>query len=384
MPKKIEIEAPQGKGKKNIIFKIIFILVNVITIGALLIIEFSKGSIADFSVAMEVLRDHIEWLFLALTVFGVKFMSDTMSYYILIKNTTGESRLTLASKICLIGRYGDGVTPMGTGGQPFQFYYLHKYNIEVSKAASIPVARVVVKILGYNITMLFFFVFFSQDGSVVVKTTAYVALFINSLFPFIIMLFAFKRSWGLKITEYILKLGHKIHIIKDYDKAHQYWMVKVEDTLKSIKYFNTHPFLFFSVLALSVLEMLCLGTIPYLVYRAFGGGGEVTWLFAATSSMYVISASIISPTPGTTGVSEATFYAIFEPVIGGGLIFYALIVWRLITFYVFIIGGLVLIVYESIYKKKAAVDERDARKGRMTNKQRALIEQMKENKTIED
>lgn len=376
MPKKIEIENPQGKSSRNTWFKIIFILVNVVTIAILLIVELSKGSIADFSYAMQVLGKNIHWLFFALGVFFVKFMSDTLCYYILIKDTTGESRLSLSTKICLIGKYGDGITPMGTGGQPFQIYYLHKYNIELSKAASIPLVRVAFKILGYNLTMLFFFVFFSQEGSVFVKTTAYVALFINSLFPFIIMVFGFKRSWGLKLTEYVLKLGYRFKIVKDYDKAHKYWIKKVDDMLKSIKYFNTHPFLFFSVLGLSVIEIICLATVPFLVFRAFGGDPSVSWIFIATSTMYVLSASILAPTPGTSGVAEGTFYAIFQPIITGGLLFYTIITWRLITFYVYIFGGIILLIYESIYKKKAYIDARDERKGRMTNKKRRMIEQI--------
>lgn len=371
MSKKIHIESPQGKSKKNTLFKIIFILVNVITIAILLLIELKKGNVLDFKAAIDVLSDNIFWLLMACVAFFVNFFADSLCYYILIKNTTGEARLPLAMKVCLIGKYGDGVTPLGTGGQPFQMYYLHKYNIELTKATSIPLARTVGKVFGFNFTMLIFFIFLSQDGSAIVKTTAYVGLFFNSLLPFIILFFAFNRSWGQKITELILKIGFKFKIVKDFEKSKDYWLKKVDEMLKSIKYFNTHPTLLISILLLAVIEVLALATVPFFVYRAFGGGSAITWLFVATSTMYVMSASVMSPTPGTSGVAEGSFYLIFATVITNGLLFYAVITWRIITFYSTIIGGIILLIYESIYKNKASIDARDERKGRITNKHRA-------------
>lgn len=376
----INIDSLQGKSKKSILIKLLFVFVNVVTIGTILIIEFRKGEIKDFSAAMQTLSNNLIWLLLALCVFAVKFFSDALCYYILIKDTTGESRLPLSMKVCLIGRYGDGITPMGTGGQPFQIYFLHKYNIELSKSASIPLSRVTIKVIGYNVCMLFFFIFFSQEGSGVIKTAAYVALFINSLGPIIILFFAFNRKTGLKLADFFIGLGYRFKMIKDLEQAKVYWLKKVDDMLLSIRYFSTKPAMFFSLFALSVIEIIALTSVPYFVFRAFGGDTSVSWIFMTTSAMYVMSASIIAPTPGTSGVAEASFYGIFERVILGGMMFYALITWRIITFYTFIIGGAILLIYESIYKKKAYVDARDESKGRVTNRQRKLEETIKQEK----
>jgi uncharacterized protein (TIRG00374 family) len=379
MPNKhIEIESPQGKSKKNTLFKLIFVLVNIATIIILMAVEFGKGSMADFDAAMTVLSNNVEWLLLALLAFIVKVLADIMSYFILIRDVTGESRFTLSFKIAIIGKYGDGITPMGTGGQPFQMYYLHKYNIELSQAASIPLARTAVKVMGFNLTMLFFFVVFPQTGAIGVKIAAYVALFINSLMPVVLLFLSFKRGIAHKIVDKLLTLGVKFRIVKNYEKAHSYFHKKVEDMLVSIKYFNTHMPIFLSLFFLSILELMCFMSIPYLVYRAYGGGGEISWIFAMTSAMYIFSASILAPTPGTSGVTEGFFYAIFSTVITGGMLVYALFTWRIITFYFFIIGGFFLIIYESIKKTKAHIDARDERKGRITNRMRKEQEKTSE------
>jgi uncharacterized protein (TIRG00374 family) len=290
----------------------------------------------------------------------------------LIKDITGERRPLLALKVSLIGKYGDGITPLGTGGQPFQMYYLHKYNIELAEATSIPLSRTVGKVIGYNLVMLFFFIFLSQSGSAIIKTTAYIGLFLNSFLPFVILFFAFKRSFGIKITEIILKIGYKLKIVKDYEKSRDYWVKKVDEMLCSVKRLTTHPLITIAILSLAVVEVLALATIPYCVYRTFGGSsGNVTWLFMATSAMYVLSASVIAPTPGTSGAAEGSFYMIFSTVITGGLMFYAVLVWRIITFYSMIFGGIILLIYESIFKSKDRIDAHDKKKGRITNRERA-------------
>lgn len=366
----------ESPDKKNRLFKLILIIVNVITIIIILRIELSRGSLTGFSDAMAVLGNNIIWLLLCLGILVIKIIADTMCYHVLIKDTTGEGRFWLSLKIAMIGKYGDAVTPMGTGGQPFQIYFLHKYNVELSKSASIPLTRIVVKIIAYNVTMLIFFVFFAQEGSNIIKTIAYVGIGINSILPVVIIFFTIKINWARRLTLWGLKIGHKLKLVKDVDKEKDYWLGRVDEMLYSIKYFYTHPFIFFSIFFLSVVDLMCLATIPFFVYKAFGGGDlSVNWLFMATSTMYVLSASLMTPTPGTSGMAELSFYAIFARVITGGMMFYSLITWRIITFYIFLLVGIILLIYESFWKKKADVDIRDESKGRMTNKIRKNTDQ---------
>lgn len=365
------IEKPKQKNYN--IFKLVLIIVNAITILIILYLEFSKGSLVDFADAMSLLSNNLIWLLGGLIIIILKIIADSFSYFILIKDTTGENRFWLAFKVCVIGRYGDFVTPLSTGGQPFQIYYLYKYNIELSKAASIPMARVVVRILGYNATMLIFFIFFPQQGNDVIKTVAFVGLAFNSLFPALIIFLAINKTIVTKLTDIGLKLGYKFKIIKNLEESRDHWQKKVADMMTSIKYFTSHPKIFISVFLLSAIDIICLATVPYFVLRAFGGD-VYDWVFVATSAMYVMSASVIAPTPGTSGMAEASFYTIFATIFSGGIIFYGLITWRILTFYLFILMGIVILIYESFYKKKAGIDLRDESLGRVTNRQRTLQE----------
>lgn len=365
-----QIDVTENPDKKYNLFKIVLIVINVVTILIILRLELKDGSLTNFGRAMGILADNIIWLLIGIGLLIARILADTLSYMIFIKDTTGEKRFWLALKIGLIGKYGDGVTPMATGGQPFQIYFLYKYNVDLSTAASIPLTRITVKVLAYDLVMLFFFIFFPQDANGVVKIFAYIGLGMNLLLPTTIFLFAFKPAWVRKLAEWGLKLGHKLKLVKDIDKEREYWIKKVDDMLNSIRYFITHPSIFFSVFILSAIDLLCLASIPYFVNRAFGSN-SFSWIFIAVSTMYVNCSSLLAPTPGTSGAAEASFYAIFNRVIVSGMVFYGLITWRIITFYSYMLIGILLLIYESFFKKKSAIDLKDISKGRITNKQRA-------------
>jgi uncharacterized protein (TIRG00374 family) len=172
------------------------------------------------------------------------------------------------------------------------------------------------------------------------------------------------------MTEWGLKLGYKLKLVKDIEKERSYWTKKVDEMLGSIKYFNTHPAIFFSIFFLSVIDLICLTSIPFFVYKSFGGSG-MSWIFITVSTMYVTSSSLLAPTPGTSGAAEASFYAIFNKIIVGGMVFYGLITWRIITFYSYMLIGILLLIYEAFFKKKSAIDKKDEMKGRVTNRMRA-------------
>jgi len=364
------LDVTQNPDKKYNLFKFILIVINVVAILIILRIELKGGSIKNFREAMSILSSNIIWLLLGVGVLAVRILADTLSYMIFIKDTTGEWRFALALKIGLIGKYGDGVTPMATGGQPFQIYFLYKYNVELATAASIPLTRITVKVLAYDVVMLFFFIFFPQEGSSVVKVLAYIGLSLNLLLPVVIFLFAFFPNLAKKLIGIGLKLGHKLKLIKDIEKERAYWTKKVNDMLSSIKYFVTHPSIFFSVFILSAIDLLCLASIPYFINRAFMGN-TYSWLFITVSTMYVTCSSLLAPTPGTSGAAEASFYAIFNKIIMGGMVFYGLITWRILSFYSYMLIGVAILIYESFFKKKSVIDLKDAQKGRVTNKMRA-------------
>ena len=88
---------------------------------------------------------------------------------------------------------------------------------------------------------------------------------------------------------------------------------------------------------------------PYLVYRAFGMS-DASYAQVVTMYIYTTLAVTIAPTPGTTGAAEASFYTVFSALITNGMVFWALITWRFVNFYVYLIAGIGLHTRDFFYK----------------------------------
>ena len=60
--------------------------------------------------------------------------------------------------------------------------------------------------------------------------------------------------------------------------------------------------------------------------------------------MVDLAASFI-PLPGGTGVAELSFTAIFASLMGSD-IFWAMLIWRILTYYSYIIQGILITIYD--------------------------------------
>ena len=65
------------------------------------------------------------WAILLLFIFfGVTLFLDTFTISYLLRISTGKWRMGISYKVFAIGKYYDNITPLATGGQPFQITYL--------------------------------------------------------------------------------------------------------------------------------------------------------------------------------------------------------------------------------------------------------------------
>ena len=107
-------------------------------------------------------------------------------------------------------------------------------------------------------------------------------------------------------------------------------------------------------LALSLLEYLVEFSVLFFVYSAFNGFKANIYLELLSISMIIELASHSIPLPGGSGLAERSFSTIFASLFADGILFWALIIWRLITYYSYLFSGLGIIVYDYAYGKRKA------------------------------
>jgi uncharacterized protein (TIRG00374 family) len=132
-----------------------------------------------------------------------------------------------------------------------------------------------------------------------------------------------------------------------------------------LKKICTNPLVFILCFILSFLEHIATLSLAFFVLKAFGydavnltTGADVPliteWLQTAQISLLLIASIAIIPTPGNSGAADLSFFLFFEAGLAAGLAFPATLIWRLFSFYSYIIIGF---TFATIKKKSDQTQE---------------------------
>ena len=296
------------------------------------------------------------WIVGAFLLFGGIMLCEQIRYELLIRKATEKHRPFLSYKVGAVGRYYDNITPLGTGGQPFQVWYLTSRGIKASSAISIPLAKFIFQQFVLSLFSLFlligsvsFFqsaIFTSSVGTSLVMVACWVGFAIN-FGVFIATILLSTSNLGHKIVIGVLKLLAKLRIVKNYEKQYIKLFQIVEDYQRTMKFYTKSPKLLISMLFLSIVAFVAQYSIPFFIYCAFVGFDPSMWIQIMIIALMVDLAASFIPLPGGSGVSELAFTAMFATLLGGAT-FWALLLWRFISYYMFILQGFVVTIYDYI------------------------------------
>lgn len=175
-------------------------------------------------------------------------------------------------------------------------------------------------------------------------------IIINILVIIFFLAMVYSKQILPKIIKKIINFGNKIHIIKDKEKI----IKKFEDALKDYKkcanITKEKPIILLEGLIYMILQRLSLLTISYFIYISFGLN-YFSYLELITFQICIILASDFVPLPGGIGISENLILKINSFIYGTFLATSGMILFRGISFYIFIaFGGLFYFIFH--FRKK--------------------------------
>ena len=301
----------------------------------------------------------------ALAVVLVFILVDSFFFAYLCKIMTGRFRPLVSLKVMLLGRYYDNITPLGTGGQPFQMVYLSKRDIPVGAATSMPLIKYFTWVF-VNIPLCILLLVLNSKSlaglgvaeATTIQVAAWVGIALNAIVPIVILLFTVVPKLGEKLVGGIIRLGAKIRIgklclVRDPEKAYSRATKTVADFKSSMAYVSKRFWYVLVCVVIMILSIALFYTIPYFVLLAVSEDIEPSWrLFydIVTMNVFTSLATSFVPTPGASGASEGFFYMVFQGVrnLTRGLLFWVVLIWRVLTYYVFLLIGLVMVAYDFV------------------------------------
>lgn len=317
--------------------KHLFLLINALVIAGILLQEFATE------------KDHLSLteltvrpVFLAggLFCFLAAVFSEYQKYRLLLK-ACGDDRPSRCAFGCAVwGKYYDNITPMGAGGQPFQMYYLKKHGYSAGVSGAVPIVGFLGLQFAFILLALLVFAFsrLRMESMSLIRLSAYIGILCYAFVPLCILLFSAAQKPLEQLVKSCSGLLQKLRILKDGESAKEKALGALRAYCESLQMFRETPMLYVWVLLLSLLFRIAVLSMPYFVLRSFGI--QTSYFHVFCEVVYIYAAISLIPTPGNAGAAEASFYMVFS-TLTGPLMFWAVMLWRLWSYYSWLLLGFV-------------------------------------------
>lgn len=275
----------------------------------------------------------------------------------------------------LIGMYYSSITPAATGGQPMQAFAFKKRGVP----AGVGYSSLAVKFFCWQCALLLigaglWIAFGSQVHALLGKGVWLLALgfFLNSLMVSIVILLAINRNLVRAIIIFFVNLAYRLRLVKNREKTSSRMDAALFDFHSSVEILTQKPRQFLVLFLISMVQVTALMSVLYFIYRGFSLTAHSYPQILALQFLLYITASF-TPLPGASGAQEGGFYLFFRSFFPHASLFAALLIWRFVTYYLFIIVG-----FFAVFVDQTLTLRRNRRLQQEAQAKTAAVEMMKE------
>ena len=288
--------------------------------------------------------------------------------FIAIGKAAGEYlSFKLGMTLTFLHYFGCAVTPMQSGGGPFQVYVLYKKKVPIGKGIAITLTRTLMTLLFLGLTVPVAVVFEPEilEGSMFLKGIfSYVIVFVVVSWFFVVL--SILRPRLIKRWSQILILWLKRFGVVKPTKV----LAVVRRINREIDNYNDNFHMFFSTGLSQFLWAICLSgmylfflfsVLPCLIWSI---GLPVNYLQTLLVQGVFLFVLYFIPTPGASGVAEGGGAALFHLLVPWNLAGVMAITWRFFTEYIGIAIGVAVAIRllgwgisEEIYRADSEQDK---------------------------
>lgn len=352
--KDTEAKVKSQKTNKSRIINLVFFCISVVVLVVILLYQSRKYGIKNPG---DLFKENVSFkgIGLIVLVFLAIMFLESFRTWLLILKATKISRPVISYKSTAICRYYDCITPFSFGGQPFQIYYLSTRGVNTGVATSVPLAKYMYSQISFCLIALIMLIvgsgMWGTKSSLVVGLSI-VSLIISVVFLLLIIFITLSKKVASRLIIGFIKFLSKIKLVKNYEKTSRVVYRSLSEYQKSIRFylkdFWTSLLAFISSAGVVLLKAL----IPYLIYVMLSDNIEVGFSIIFCKFIVCELATMYVPLPGGSGVAEISFTALFASLFSDGLLFWAMLIYRIASYYIYILQGFIVILYDIIIGDK--------------------------------
>ena len=346
-----------SKKVKKRLLTLLFVIFNVVVVYIIAQRTFVNDSEVTINTIFKLWSKNWIYILAVMLLPVAALLFEGVKYYLMIYHVTGERRFFLSIKTAILGKYYDNITPLGSGGQPFQVYYLYKNGIPAGVAGSLPVSAFSMMQIAFSSIALVVFIFLGHYiESDAIRIAAYIGNVFAIFIPLAVVTFSLMPKVTGKIIYNILILLKKLRIVKNPYGIMQNTLKFLQNFKESLAMLVSSRRLVLYTFILSLLYQSALFSIPYFVVRATGVNVSFIELYALCVFIYCAVAFI--PTPGNSGGAEVSFAVVFS-MLSGGLLFWGMLLWRFSSYFFVILIGLITVFIDAFVRNNPLIIEDD-------------------------
>ncbi len=301
------------------------------------------------------------WLCIGLALLAVAGRDGGMAWRFRIL-TNRDLRWSRAVNVTMLCEFTSAITPSSVGGSALSMFFLNREGINMGRATTLTMTTLFLDELFFVVSTPLIFLFVPYDdlfgfggkniteGIKIAFWIVYALILAWTLILFfgiiakpkgikwlLVKIFSWKplRRWHENIVELTDNMVETARSIRSNDLT---WWIKAF-AATSLSWISRYL----------VVNALFLGFVPEASQTIVFGRQFVVWALL-----------MFSPTPGGSGVSEWLFKEYYSDMItGGGIVMIIALLWRLLTYYIYLAIGICLIPSFIRHKKKPIISHND-------------------------
>ncbi len=327
----------EDKGKENESTlsrkKIIINLIVVLIIG--LVINIVISFFADFQETFDTLKTvNLFFIVKVFAVFSMAYLIDLIRLYIVTLSFHKKINFKDAIYNTISYYFMSNITPMASGGQPYQIYHLTKLGIESTLATNIVLSRLVENLLFSSAIIL---IFIRRVMSILgrIGTGKYILIvgIIAALgFSALLILIFLNPKLLYKFFNFLLKifpLKNKSKFEQRLQKLEN-WLEELKLSIKTLWIEKAHIVAVDFILGGFIVFFHSLG-LYFALTSITSGNYSILEIFI----LFIIMNFVIYyiPTPGSTGGVETLYGIVLAGFMPGRFVSTTILLWRFATYY---------------------------------------------------
>jgi len=293
------------------------------------------------------------WLVVALSSFFLFWFFDAVLLWYFRMQFQAKATLSSCLKASISGLAFGFLTPLQTGNVAAQMVVLSKDNMETGSAVALLLMKNIVLMFAMILIML---------GAVIVNGSVLLLIdtklfwivisgvLLNLLFALILIWAGLAKKTVLRFVHWCIRWLKRIHIVRNEERVLKKAVAEIDRmNANFITLRGRLPVLFIGM-TIGIASILSSYHITYFIYRSFNLVGNSV-IDIVTRQIFCGIIQTVVPIPGGIGIVDSGYYFILKSIFTERYINYGILLWRITTFYLPIMLGLIITFGHS--KRKA-------------------------------